>query len=310
MPEVREVLEVHLDPANDPSLAIRAVYGQWFPWLVLLDRAWAADQVDSIFPTAPEWSDLRDAAWETYIVFCAPYDNVFGVLEGEYGRAVEKMGAVARDRRHLADPDERLAEHLMLFYGRGKLTLDPPTGLLGRFFEKAPGRVRGRAIEFIGRSLRDNKGDIPLAVIQRFTALWERRMERARAAPAESADELANIGWWLVSQKFDEAWAIQRLEEALRLAQKAEPHYMSSVAEALAAAAARRPRAAVRCLEGLIEADREGWGILGSEDKARAILAAAMGSGDAEAREAATAVIHRLGTRGRLGFRDLLGAGS
>lgn len=310
MPEVREVLEAHLDPATDPSLAIRAVYGQWFPWLVLLDRAWAADQVDRIFPAAPEGSELRDAAWETYIVFCAPYDNVFGVLEGEYARAVEKMGAVARDRRHLADPDERLAEHLMLFYGRGKLALDPPTGLLGRFFEKAPGRVRGRAIEFIGRSLRDNKGDIPPAVIQRFTALWERRMERARAAPAESADELANFGWWLVSQKFDETWAIQRLEEALRLAQKAEPHYMSSVAEALAVVAARRPREAVRCLEGLIEADREGWGILGSENKARAILAAAMGSGDAEVREAATALIHRLGTRGRLGFRDLLGVGS
>jgi hypothetical protein len=44
MPEVREVLEAHLDPANDPSLAIRAVYGQWFPWLVLLDRAWAEAQ--------------------------------------------------------------------------------------------------------------------------------------------------------------------------------------------------------------------------------------------------------------------------
>lgn len=308
MPEVREVLEVHLDPVNDPSLAIRAVYGQWFPWLVLLDRAWVAGQVARIFPTAAEGAQLRDAAWETYIVFCAPYDNVLEVLEGEYARAVERFGAFTRvGRRHLADPDERLAEHLMLFYGRGKLPLEPPTGLLGRFFERAPGRIRGRAIEFIGRSLRDNKGDVPPAVIRRFTTLWERRIERARAAPAESADELANFGWWFVSQRFDEAWAIQRLEEALNLANKAESHYMSTVAEALAAIAARRPREAVRCLEKLIEADSEGWGILGSEDHARTILAAAMGSGDPEAREAATALIHRLGARGHLGFRDLLG---
>jgi hypothetical protein len=306
MPEVREVLEAHLDPARDPSLAIRAVYGQWFPWLVLLDRPWAGSQVARVFPE--EDPERRDVAWETYVVFCAPYDNVFEVLEGEYAKAVERLGTGARGgRRHLADPEERLAEHLMLMYGRGKLALEPPTGLLGRFFEKAPGRVRGRAIEFIGRRLRDNKGDIPPAVIQRFGALWERRMERARSAPAESVEELANFGWWFVSQKFDEAWALRQLEEALRLAKNADPSMMMMVAETLASVAARRPREAVRCLEELVEADREGWGILGSEGQALTILATAMGGGDAEARETATALIHRLGRRGRLGFRDLLG---
>lgn len=306
MPEVREVLEAHLDPARDPSLAIRAVYGQWFPWLVLLDRPWAASQVPRIFPE--DDPERWDVAWETYVVFCAPYDNVFEVLEGEYAKAVERLGTDAPGgRRHLADPEERLAEHLMLMYGRGKLALEPPTDLLGRFFEKAPGRVRGRAIEFIGRSLHDNKGDIPPAIIQRFEALWERRMERARAAPADSVEELANFGWWVVSGKFDEAWALRQLEEALRLSRKADSSMMMMIAEALAGIAARRPREAVRCLEGLVEADREGWGILGSEAQARTILAAAMVSGDAEARETATALIHRLGARGRLGFRDLLG---
>lgn len=302
MPEVSGVLEAHLDPQSDPSLAIRAIYGQWFPWLVLLDRPWAASQVTRIF--AAEDIERRDAAWETYVVFCAPYDNILEVLEAEYAKAIERIGAASRDRRHLADPDGQLAEHLMIFYGRGKLGPDPSSGLVGRFFEMAPGRLRGGAIEFIARSLREDKRDIPPAVIERFTALWERRMERARAAAAESIEELASFGWWFVSQKFDETWAIQQLEEALRLAKKAEPDYM--IAETLAAIAARKPREAVRCLDGLLEADREGWGILGWEGHARAILAAAIGSGDAEAREAATTQIHRLGARGHLGFRDLL----
>ena len=39
-PEVRFVLENHLDLAKDSSLAIRAVYGQWLPWLIFLDREW------------------------------------------------------------------------------------------------------------------------------------------------------------------------------------------------------------------------------------------------------------------------------
>jgi hypothetical protein len=45
MREVLDVLNAHLDPEEDPSLAIRAVYGQWFPWLVLLDREWAVTNV-------------------------------------------------------------------------------------------------------------------------------------------------------------------------------------------------------------------------------------------------------------------------
>jgi hypothetical protein len=34
MPEVRSVLDKHLDPTVDSSAAIRSIYGQWFPWLV------------------------------------------------------------------------------------------------------------------------------------------------------------------------------------------------------------------------------------------------------------------------------------
>ena len=38
IPELREVLDQHLDPGCDPSIAVRSIYGQWFPWLVLSGR--------------------------------------------------------------------------------------------------------------------------------------------------------------------------------------------------------------------------------------------------------------------------------
>ena len=44
MPEVRDSLDVHLDPRVDPSLAVHAVYGRWLPWLLLLDEAWVQDR--------------------------------------------------------------------------------------------------------------------------------------------------------------------------------------------------------------------------------------------------------------------------
>lgn len=48
MPEVREVLEAHLDTRREPSRAIRAVYGWWFPQLVLLDLGWAQAHCENL----------------------------------------------------------------------------------------------------------------------------------------------------------------------------------------------------------------------------------------------------------------------
>src|SRR6185369_14194979 len=46
LPELREMLDHHLNIDLEPSLSIRAVYGQWFPWLVFLDKKWSAERVD------------------------------------------------------------------------------------------------------------------------------------------------------------------------------------------------------------------------------------------------------------------------
>jgi hypothetical protein len=40
LPEVQKVLEYHVEPAKDPTLAIRTVYGHWFPNFVLIDENW------------------------------------------------------------------------------------------------------------------------------------------------------------------------------------------------------------------------------------------------------------------------------
>ena len=48
-PEVRETLDQRLDPTVEPSLTVRAVYGQWFPALASLDSPWAANNVRRIF---------------------------------------------------------------------------------------------------------------------------------------------------------------------------------------------------------------------------------------------------------------------
>ncbi|MBX6361670.1 MAG: hypothetical protein IRZ03_16520 [Acidobacterium ailaaui] len=302
MPEVREVLEAHLDPAREPSLAIRSVYGQWFPWLVLLDPDWARANAARIFPQDQEGEAFFKAAWNTYIAFCRPDDNVLEVLRPFYRVAVDRIGAPRGDTRWLADPDEKLAEHLMVFYWCGKLSLDD--SLLVDFWEKASDDLRAHAIAFVGRALKQTEGDIPAAVMNRLKQLWERRLAVATQAAdySEFEKEASAFGWWFASRKLDIRWALDQLLSSLELGRRTEPAYM--VLETLSATAHTHPLKSVRCLRRIAEGDPHGWELYAGRDHVRRILQ--LGMQDPDAREEAEQIIHYLGSRGFLDFRDLL----
>jgi len=302
MPEVREVLDAHLDVAQEPSPAIRAVYGQWFPWLVLLDSKWARDNATRIFPIGQGKEALLDAAWNTYVTFCKPYDNVLDILREQYRYAVERIGCYRDDTRWLANPDERLAEHLMVFYWRGKLSLEGP--LLTAFWEKAPDGLRGYAIKFVGRALKQTEGYIPAEILDRFKQLWELRLAIAKNAqqPSDFEKEIAAFGWWFVSDKFDVGWAIAQLYESLQLVHQTDPEHM--VLEHLARTVENHPVESAQCLRIIAEGDRESWELYTSRDHIRRILEVALRNPTAG--KEAERIIHYFGSRGFLEFRNLL----
>ncbi len=304
--EVREVLEAHLDPSHDPSLAIRAVYGEWLPWLILLDRAWTTDNLSRIFPDDESQRALRDAAWEAYIVFCQPYDDVFEVLKGDYARAVERIGTFTDERRHLGDPDEHLAEHLMVFYWRGKLELANHEALLQRFYAKASDSLRAHALEFVGRSLRNTEGSVDADILERLRSLWVMRLDVARLAPnpGTHAGELGAFGWWFASGKLEDSWAVEQLSAALSLTRKIDADWL--VLERLATLAEAMPEEAVRCVSLMIEGDLQGWEIHSWRDELRAILSTGIRAADRTAPRSAVEVVNRLGAKGFLEFRELL----
>jgi len=283
------------------------VYGQWFPQFVVLDADWAEENVDRIFPHEEGAEALRDAAWETYIRYCLPYDNVFQVLADEYACAVERIGGASATRHGLRSPDERLAEHLMVYYWCGKVDLTDPDGLLQRFYEKASPELRKSALNFIGRSLERTQDKVPQEILVRLRTLWEARVTAVRGAEARTeAAELAAFGSWFRSGKFDDNWAIDQLQVALSLAGQVEHDFM--VVERLAELADEMPLEVVHCLRLIVESQTAPWGVLGFRDEARGILLSALGSDNGDARDAATDLVHRLGALGHLEFRDLLTA--
>ncbi|HFC08359.1 MAG TPA: hypothetical protein ENJ54_00665 [Chloroflexi bacterium] len=302
MPEVRAVLEAHLDLAKDPSFAIRAVYGQWFPWLALLDEGWAHEHVTRIFPLNEEERAYFEAAWNAYIALNRPYDNAFDLLREQYGHAVKRIGHQREEKPWHADPDKRLAEHLMVFFWRGKLPLDDP--LLTTFWEQAPGTLRGHALDFVGRALMQTEGQAPEEILDRLKRLWESRLEQARTSSSSSAfaEEMRAFGWWFVSAKFDTCWALDQLIASLEIAGQIEPTRM--VLERLAETAQTHPLKSVECLKMIVEADIEGWELYAGQEHIRQALQWALGT--PEAKQTAEQVIHYLGSRGFLEYRDLL----
>jgi hypothetical protein len=300
LPEMRALLDRHLDPTFEPSLAVRAVYGQWFPWLALLDVAWATGHVGAIFPEGAEQAPLCWAAWRTYVVFCNPFTNVLPILHPVYLRAIGALRDGMAPNVGMGErPAEHLAEHLMAYYWRGELALGGDD-LVVTFFDAADSKLRGHALEWVGRILAQlDEAPVP-QVEERLRALWEWRMSRV---PLE-AEEMQAFGWWFGSSRMDDGWSLQNLTRLLSASVLPEPDHM--VAERLAAIAREQPAEAVQSLDRMIGLASEGWTIHGWIDSARSILETALRSTNNDARERAVRVIHRLGALRFRDFRTLL----
>ncbi|HUU95598.1 MAG TPA: hypothetical protein VM487_07650 [Phycisphaerae bacterium] len=302
--EARALIERHLDPARDASLAIRSVFGHYFPLLAAIDPSWAPAYRGQVFP--PGDSDVRlwTAAWNPFVRFNRVYTGVFELLSQEYARAIERCGDYPVENQDLADANEGLAEHAMILFGRGTVVIEPD-GLIARFFSTVPLGLQAHAIDFVGRSLAQEQPR-PTEVVDRFKRLWQWLVEAAEPACGGSPERLrlAAFGSWFTSRQFDASWSIGALDDALRLAGRVEGAHL--VIETLAEVGLALPRKSLRCLHAIIQSDTEGWAVSGAQDEVRRIIKAALGGEDEYLRAEATNVIHDLGARGFFSFRDLL----
>jgi hypothetical protein len=168
MPEVREILDQHLDISQEPTLTIRSVYGQALSSLASLD-----------------WD------WFRANVFNQPYDTLLRELEPTYQKAITDIN-VPTTMRSPESPVDRLADHLMAYYWRGHLTFEGEDRLIVNFYAHASDSVRGHAMWFIGRSVAGWDDTAPQEVFERLRSLMERRLHvvEQSVSPASFAKEL------------------------------------------------------------------------------------------------------------------------
>jgi hypothetical protein len=309
VPEMWLVLDRHLDVAQDLSLAVRSVYGQWFPWIHLLGRNWAVSHVDEIFPRDPEHAPWWTAAWIGYLMYTRPFDDVLPALRPVYEHAVKLLGPNEKPLMFGDRPSERLGEHLVTYAWRGKIAVDPVDPLLEEYWTKADVNLRQNVLSHIGRSLREwppaalDPG-IPSAV-ERLKIFWASAASHAgRPDDGDQAGELSAFAWWFDSGQFDDEWAFEQLDLVLRKTSVLDEAHL--VAKRLVETVEREPLRSVRVLNALVQSDREGWRIIGWKDETREVLEKAMESDDPETRRACIALANRLVAKGHLEFRELV----
>ncbi len=252
IPEVRRRLDWHLDPANDPSLAVRSVYGQWFPHLALIDTDWAEQNVEMIFPH--RHPALRDAAWETYLRFCPAYDTPFKMLRGQYAAAVNRMGAGGP--RNSSPKDEigkRLGVHLLVMAGRGHLSWSDDDSLLKGYFENAKPEQARSAIGSIGRDLHNRDHELAPETLTRFASIAEALIGVLQERGGDRMGHLTSLGWWFSSGHFEAEWTLKQLGRLVAHAGVAEPRRY--VMDHLAELSERHPAETLAVLESWAHAE-------------------------------------------------------
>jgi hypothetical protein len=293
---MRGVLDAHLDPENDPSIAIRSVYGQYYPWLNLLDANWSTASKFRIFSN--DESGLGDAAWESYITYCQPYDDTYFIIRDVYEKYAAKLSLLEEtDDRERAL--EGLAAHLITFFWRSKIELDDE--ILSIFYQHAPLNLRKYSIEFIGRSLRNTQDGLDKNIENRLKRFYERR--QASAMRTNEYEELEGFCWWVDADVMDRNWVLTKFYELLQTECKLDS--LDFAARKLVSYLTIDPGKVVECMD--LMADRLNTeGVYFSwDDEARQVLSEALLI--TEIREKTVDLVHKFGSKGLLGYRNLLG---
>ncbi len=303
MPEVRAVLETHLDPNYEKSLAIRAIYGRSFPTLFAIDQRWAITHKQSIFSLEPELSAYLDTAWEAYITFRNPTEVMYDALEDYYHLAVSKL-SIKGETTELSRSTQRLIEHIMQYYWHGKISL-ANDGIIDLFMSVQNQKAHSHAISYIGRTLGISTESLSAPVVGRLKQLWNQWVMCGEIMG--ETDELRSFGWWISAGGFEEEWSILQLEKTLRLT-KGQVEDVYRVIGFLVKVAHKYPVLVIECLSSLLENDPKMDMYLFRENKVYVILGVIINSDVPEAKTRAITCVHRLGARGHKIFGELLSA--
>ena len=113
-PDASDVLDSHLNPERDSSIAVRAAYGWWLPSMLDLDADWVRDRAQRLVDGVAD--DLARACWEGFLFRSNPTPlalSTFAEAYRSYAEQLASLDAEPEAGHRPADPIHFFIDHLV-----------------------------------------------------------------------------------------------------------------------------------------------------------------------------------------------------
>lgn len=283
---------------TDKHGAGRAVLGENFGRLLSESTgSWLREHLIDFVGSADGVSTEQQIVLSTVIAMHYYHRTLYDLLRDSMVAAVRLEQPIVSGWRSDAGPLQRIGQWGINSLMRGDTGYDDP--LLSTFFTSVDADTRGETLGSVAWSLFHAER-VDDEIRDRFADFWDSRVAHVRAHP-EDSKELKGAYWLALGGKFEVAWWLSRLRDALQLEPSiATERYM--IGKELAQASATYPRDALDVLKLLLEGRDEGGMVsyVLSTHAVPVVIANALRSGDAELAEAATDYMNELGAKGNL----------
>jgi len=302
LPEVIEVLNDHVDTDRDCTLTIHSVYGKWLPWLIAWDEQWVKDKKMQIFPSEIDKQAFWDVAWGTYVVYNRPYNNAFLILEDIYEEAFTRLDTIDISLAGARSVDESLAEHLLVFYGRG-VGKERIKELLEKFYGFASKQVREYAMRYAGDLTQGT--DVYIEAIQKLKDFWDWRLSTALASDkiSEFEGEISEFGRWIPSANLEDEWILDQIEIIMNHFSRF--HASEESIGRLVCISDTNPQKALDILKWLFDSKCEPWDYYLWRKPTMELLSKTLKSSKKVISDQALDIINHLVAKGHLEYREL-----
>jgi hypothetical protein len=304
IPLVKETLSEKLDKTKYPSLAVHSIFGWYFPQFIYLDKDWAINNRERIFPTEPELTKYWQSAWSAYIQFSDVYTNVFPELTKQYRKALEELSNLEKkqglDRSH-----EKMATHILKAYLLDMINLDSEDGLLALYYQKAGDETRSHGNFWLSQVLDAQKPSAEDTTWKKIWSLWQWRIEVAVNSIDKSIfiKEVTDFSRLLKNVPVD----LQQMKAALEESLKFKPNgfAIEEIIKYLGRNCQEYPALAISILHKIVLSNQIVYILDDTKKAVEQILVAAFRVDD-DSKEKAIDVINIFGERGDYSWRPLL----
>lgn len=305
IPLVKEILTQNLDKMKNPSLAVHSIFGWYFPQFIYLDKAWALENRERIFPAETEMRKYWQAAWYAYIRFSDVYTNVFPELIAKYQKALEEFQTSEKSQRRAERVDEQMATHILKAYLLDMIKLDSEDDLLSLYYQKADDETRSHGNFWLSKVLESQQPSPESQIWKKVWSLWQWRIESATKSDDKNSfsKEIANFSRLLKHCPLNLGELNSVIERMIAF--RLNGYEAGEIMDYLGKNSEAFPSLAVANLQKIILATQEFYILDNTKKSIEQILSSAMKI-DENSKAKAIEIINVFGERGDYSWRRLL----